>query len=152
MEAFTNMMKEYGVNHITSSPHIQQSNGLAEKFVQIFKNLFYKAKEEEKYMFKCLMIYTSTPLSSSLQSPIQILQSRSTRSDLPMSSMARKQLGLDPKQFRSKYKNEHLPLHDLHLGQDVMFQDSTRKQWFPTTITSLCSEARSCSSHKIVMG
>ena len=29
-EAFTNMMKEYGVNHITSSPHYPQSNGLAE--------------------------------------------------------------------------------------------------------------------------
>ena len=33
-EAFTNMMKEYGVNHITSSPYYPQSNGLAEKFVQ----------------------------------------------------------------------------------------------------------------------
>ena len=25
-EAFTNMMKEYGVNHITNSPHYPQSN------------------------------------------------------------------------------------------------------------------------------
>ena len=33
MEAFTNMTKEYGFNHITSSPHYPQSNGLAEKFV-----------------------------------------------------------------------------------------------------------------------
>ena len=34
-------------------------------------------------MFKCLMIYHNTPLSSSLQSPMQISQRRSTRSDLP---------------------------------------------------------------------
>ena len=34
-ETFTSMMKEYGVNHITSSPHCLQSNGLPEKFVQI---------------------------------------------------------------------------------------------------------------------
>ena len=47
-EAFTNMMQEYGVNHITSSPHYPQSNGLAEKYVQIVKNLFHKAKEKEK--------------------------------------------------------------------------------------------------------
>ena len=30
-ETFTSLMKEYTVNHITSSPHYPQSNGLAEK-------------------------------------------------------------------------------------------------------------------------
>ena len=45
-ETFTNLMKEYAVNHITSSPHYPQSNGLVEKFIQIVKILFYKAKEE----------------------------------------------------------------------------------------------------------
>ena len=142
-ETFTNIMKEYIVNHITSPPHYQQSNGLAEKFGQIVKNLFHKAKEEGKDMSKCLMIYHNNPLSSSLQSPMQILQSRSAKSNLPMSNVARKQLGLDPEQLRSKYKNEHLPSHDLHLGHDVMFQDLTSKQSFLTTITSLCPEPRS---------
>ena len=71
-KVFTNMMKEYGVNHITSSPHYPQSNGLAEKYVQIVKNLFHKTKEEGKDMFKCLMIYYNTLLSSNLQSPMQI--------------------------------------------------------------------------------
>ena len=41
--------------------------------------------------------------------------------------MVRKQLGLDPEQLRSKYKNENLPSHDLRLGQDVTFQDSTKQ-------------------------
>ena len=44
-ELFTNLMNEYAVNHITSSPHYPQSNGLTEKFIQIVQNLFYKAKE-----------------------------------------------------------------------------------------------------------
>ena len=95
MEAFTNMMIEYGVSHITSSPYYLQSNGLAEIFVQIVKNMLQKAKEEGKDLFKCLMIYCNTALTSSLQSPMQILQSRSVRSDLPMSHAARKQLGLE---------------------------------------------------------
>ena len=43
-EMFTNLMKEYAVNHITSSPHYPQPNGLVEKFVQIVKNLFYKSE------------------------------------------------------------------------------------------------------------
>ena len=55
----------------------------------------------------------------------------------------RKQLGIDCKDLRSKYKNEHLPLHDLHLSQVVLYQDPTTKRWFPATITKLCQEPRS---------
>ena len=40
-EVFTKIIQEYNVNHITSLPHYPQSNGLAEKFVQIVKNLFH---------------------------------------------------------------------------------------------------------------
>ena len=94
-------------------------------------------------MFKCLMVYCNTPLSSSLQSQMQILSSRSARLDLPMSSKARKQLGLDCDNLRNKNKNEHLPLHDLHIDQEVMYQDSKSKQWYPATITRLCKDPRS---------
>ena len=61
-ETFTNLMIDYSVNHITSSLHYPQSNGLAEKYVQIVKNLFYKAKEEGTNLYKSLMIYRNTPL------------------------------------------------------------------------------------------
>ena len=77
------------------------------------KNLFYKAKEEGKDLFKCLMIYHNTPLSGSLQSLMQTLQSRITGSDLPMSNAARQQLGLQPEKLRNVNKNEHLPSHEL---------------------------------------
>ena len=89
------------------------------------------------------MIYNNTPLRDSLQSLMQILQSRCTRSDLPMSNAARQQLGLQPEKLRTVYKNEHLPSHDLHIGQDVMYQDITSKQWYPATITRLCVQPRS---------
>ena len=79
-KAFTTIMQEYNVNYITSSPHYPQLNGLTEKFVQIVKNLFHKAKEEGEGLFKILMIYRNTLLSSSLQSPMQMIQSRTVRS------------------------------------------------------------------------
>ena len=44
-QAFTSVMQSYSVNHITSSSHYPQSNGLPEKYLQIVKNVFYKAKE-----------------------------------------------------------------------------------------------------------
>ena len=75
VETFTKLMTDYSVNHITNSPHYLQSNGLGEKYVQIVKNLFYKAKEEGTDLYKSLMIYRNTPLSNKLQSPMQILLS-----------------------------------------------------------------------------
>ena len=94
MDDFTSVMNAYHVNHITSSLHYPQSNGLAEKYVHIEKSLFYKAKEEAKYLYKCLMIYHNTSLSGSLQSLMQILQNRCVRSGIPICNAARQQLGL----------------------------------------------------------
>ena len=142
-EAFTKTMQEYRVNHITSSPHYPQSNGRAEKFVQTVKSLFYKAREEDADLYKALMIYHNTLLTSNLQSLMQTLQNRTARSQLPMSNSARRQLGLEAEKFRIKTKNENLPSHDLHLGQDVMMQDPASKQWSPVVMTRLYKEPRS---------
>ena len=60
-----------------------------------------------------------------------------------MSNSAKRQLGLETEKLRIKTKNENLPSHDLHLGQDVMMQDPTSKQWSPAVITRLCKEPRS---------
>ena len=139
----SSVMKAFSVNHITSSPHYPWSNGLAEKYVQIVKCLFYKAKEKGKDLYKCLMIYHYTPLTGSLQSPMQILQGRSARSDLPMSNAARKQLGIWPEVIRNIDKHEVSPTHDLHVEQIVMCQDSVTKQWHSAVITSLCQKKRS---------
>ena len=58
---------------------------------------------------------------------MQILQARSSRSDLPMSNAARNQLQMQPEVFRNIDKHDKLPTHDLHVGQHVMFQDSVPK-------------------------
>ena len=83
------------------------------------------------------------PLTGSFQSLMQILQSRSARSELPMSNAARKKLGLHSEEHRNINKHEHLPAHDLLVGQNVMFQDATSKWWYLVTIISLCSVPRS---------
>ena len=123
-------MTDYSVNHITSSSHYPQSNDLAEKYVQIPKNLFYKAKEEGTNLYKSLMIYRNTPLLQKLQSPMQILQSQTARNQLPMSSAARIQQGLGSEQLRVNNKDEHLPTHDFHIRQSVMYLNPTNKRWY----------------------
>ena len=140
-EMFTNLMKEYAMNHITSSPHYPQSNGLAEKFVQIVKNLFYKAKEEGVDINKYLMIYCNTPLTCTSKSPMQMLQQRSARSQLLMSNAARRKFGISAEQ--PPKKSQHIPSHDFHISQDVMCQSPITKKWFPVKIKELCLEPRS---------
>ena len=81
----------------------------------------------------------NTPLTGIMKSPMQILQGRNARSDLPMSNAARKQLGINPEVVRNNDKHAVLPMHDLHVGQDVMYQDSTSKHWYPAVIQRLCS-------------
>ena len=92
-ELFTKLMTEYSVNHITSSPHYPQSNGLAEKYVQIVKNLLYKAKEEGTGLYKNLMIYRNTPLSHKLQSPMKILQSQTAKNPITNVQCSKKTTG-----------------------------------------------------------
>ena len=46
-EVFTKLMRDYSINHITSSPHYLQLNGLAEKYVQIVKTYSIKPKKKE---------------------------------------------------------------------------------------------------------
>ena len=85
------------------------------------------------------MIYRKTPLLHKLQSPMQILESRTARTQLPMSSAARIQQGPGSEQLRVNNKNEH----DFYIGQSVMYLNPTNKRWYPAKIRSLCQEPRS---------
>ena len=88
------------------------------------------------------MIYCNTPLASISKSPMQMLQQRTARSQLPMSNVARRWRGIVAEQWPTN-KYQHLPSHDFHTGQDIMCQSSITKRWFPATIKALCPEPRS---------
>ena len=89
------------------------------------------------------MIYHNTHLASTFKSPMQMLQQRSARSQLPTSNVARRRLGIVAEQHISK--NQHLPLHDFHIGQDVMCQSPITKRWFPAYNQSPMSRTQKLS-------
>ena len=92
---FQILMQTMSLNHLTSSPHYPQGNGLAENFVGIIKNMFYKAKEEGQSPYTDLLVYRNTPLNGTLQSPMQILQGRQACTDLPLLYAAKVQIGIN---------------------------------------------------------
>ena len=92
---FQMLMESMSVNPITRSPHCPQSNGLAEKFVGIIKNLLYKTIEDGKSPYTALMVYQNTPLGVSLQSQMQILQGRQGHTDLPLSHVGKVKMGIN---------------------------------------------------------
>ena len=128
---FQMLMESMSVNHITSSYHYPQSNGLVEKFVGIIKNLFHTAKEEGQSPYTALMVYRNTPLNGSLQSSMQILQCRQAHTDLPLSHTAKVKMGINhtPRPTAEilcvKDKSLSAPIHDIPIGQFPMMEEGT---------------------------
>ena len=58
---FTMFAKEYDFIHATSSPRYPQSNGLAEKTVQIAKRFLEKYRADGKDPYLALLVYRTTP-------------------------------------------------------------------------------------------
>ena len=137
------------VNHLTSSPHYRKSNGLAEKFVGIIKNLFHKAKEEGQSPYTALMVYRNTPLNGTLQSLMQILQGRQANTDLPLLHVAKVQIGLNhaPQPTAEilcvKDKSLSSSTHDIPIGQNVIYREPNDKRWYLTTVIQQLPEKRS---------
>lgn len=74
--------KREDINIITSSPNYPQSNGMAERAVQICKNILRKCKTKEE-ICKALLAYRTTPVKGMCYSPAQLLQNRVLRTNIP---------------------------------------------------------------------
>jgi len=69
----------YGFNHVTSSPHYLQSNGLAEHTVKTVKQLLSKSPD----LFLGLLTYRATSLPWCGLSPAELLVGCRIRTDAP---------------------------------------------------------------------
>ncbi|KAK2176170.1 hypothetical protein NP493_677g00010 [Ridgeia piscesae] len=79
---FRQFAMQYGFKHVTSSPEYTQSNGKAEKAVQIVKRLLKKANENYEDPYLALLNYRTSPLSGSDRSPGEISMNRKLRTKL----------------------------------------------------------------------
>ena len=79
---FKKFAQTYEFEHIPSSPYFAQSNGKAEKGVQIIKRLWAKSNETKTDPYLALLNYRSSPLSNG-RSPAELLMNRTLRTRLP---------------------------------------------------------------------
>ncbi len=130
---FVEFAKDWDFVHTTSSPNYPQSNGLAEKGVQIVKNILLK--ESDPHMG--LLVYRTTPLDSG-QSPSQILMGRRLRANLPVKQKLLNVPGsrklIEHKRSRKQKQKQYydrtarsLPL--LQCGSRVAVRDVQRRDW-----------------------
>ena len=81
-DEYKKFSKEWRSHHVTTSPYNPQANGLAEKSVQIVKNLLTKAKLDKKDPYLSLLEYHNTSVYD-IGSPAQLSMSRRLNCLLP---------------------------------------------------------------------
>ena len=79
-DLFKTFSRSYRFKHQTSSPHLPQSNGRAEKVVQTVKGIIKKAIDDNS---DPLLEYRNTPVNDRLGSPTQRLMGRRTKTLIP---------------------------------------------------------------------
>ena len=131
-EYFKESMQNMGIQHITTSPHYHQANGLAEGYVRIIKSLLQKAKESGDDPHAVIAIYRTTPLSDGLPSPFQLLHNRKPPSDLPQIQRRPSQ---EPEKLRSTDKHpEAADSNVLPVGAKVMYITPPGRTWQPAVV------------------
>lgn len=110
-----NFCKEYKIDWRTSSPLYPQSNGIAERAVQIAKDILKKSDSLKIDYLELLLEYRATPLPALGRSPSEILMGRIIKTKIPVSSNNLKPIdNLDKlhqdiqskmKTYRNKYSN-----------------------------------------------
>ena len=142
---FLDFTKEWGFQHITSSPMYPQSNGKAEATVKSMKNLiktsWIRDTIDERKMTRALLQYRNTPSQRDLLSPAQKLFGHPIQDTLPAHRRAfapKWQISAEEAETHATkqaervehYYNQHArTLPEIHIGSNVAIQNTITKQW-----------------------
>ena len=136
-EQFCEFLKTKGIKHTTSSPYYPQSNGLAEAYVKVVKNMMKKAQKCKIRFNDMLYQYRTSPVAGKRKSPIELLEQRKPRTNMPHLSKGNPRG--DPK----------AKTHNYPIGIKVMYRggpdpDSSHHcTRYPGRVTSHLEEPRS---------
>ena len=150
-EEYKRFTKEWGIQHVTTSPYHTQANGLAEKSVQIIQSLLNQSKANNQDPYLSLLEYRNTTVDN-VSSPAQLLMGRKLRATLLVTASQLKQKIIPSEvvqrtlmQKRSTQKWYHdkgaKPLSELKEGDEAYMQVSNK--WLPVVVTDVTKTPRS---------
>ena len=133
---FMAFMEGNGIKHIRSAPYHPSSNGLAERFVQTFKQAM-KAGERRgppisERILNFLLTYRVTPHSTTGQPPCELFLHRTlrTRFDLIRPDLEKKVA--DKQEQQKEYHDRNARGRKFNLGQEVMARNYGKgDKWMP---------------------
>jgi transposase InsO family protein len=121
---FELFLSNWKVNHATSSPGHQQSNGKAEAAVKIVKTLMKKTVKDGCDRFEALLEQRNTPRQDTGLSPVEMMFGRKTRTMLPfLNKCSETNRGRENRKLTVKKHHDKLArdLPKLKEGQSVFF-------------------------------
>ena len=133
MEAF---LRKNGIRHITNAPYHPKTNGLAERFVQSFKQAMKATKKDfrtiQSKLSKFLIMYRNSPHSTTGECPSSLFLGRrlATRLDLIKPSLSKTISKSQSKMVRSTFDRNY------DIGQSVSIKDyrNNETKWIPGVI------------------
>ncbi|KAL7861729.1 hypothetical protein SRHO_G00131700 [Serrasalmus rhombeus] len=144
---FQHFAKDWGFDHVTSSPRFPQSNGEAERAVRTIKNLLKKSADP----YLALMAYRAAPLANGY-SPTELLMGRKIRTPVPVipyqlepRCVDMEKLKKTEKIYRQKQKRNYDGRHKTHYmehlypGRHVWIKDTAERG----TVVSTAATPRS---------
>ena len=124
--------KDWGFDHITSSPHYARSNGFVEHQIQTVKMTLTKAKETGHDPKLALLSLRSTPIDNQLPSPGELLYQWKLKPDTePNSDVIASHLKSRQDTQKAYHDRCARDLPALISGQHVRIQHHTSKCWNP---------------------
>ena len=135
---FQQLASQFGFEIVTSSPHYPRGHGFVERQFQTIKKTILKCRETKEDIDLALLALRTTPLSSNIPSPAELLNDRMFKSTLsgkiqPSKNQEEVRNWLKVRQDnQSYYYNRHTKeLPKLHRDQAIYAQDPVRKTWNP---------------------
>ena len=133
-EEFQIFLKSNGIKHIRSAPYHPATNGLAERFVQTFKQAL-KSMAGEKgstsaKLANFLLAYRSAPHSTTGQSPAMLFMKRQLRSRLDILKPDIRRRVSDKQTDQTAAHRSASTTRELQVGQTVSVRDYRgREKW-----------------------
>ena len=136
---FENFLKMNGIRHTCSAPYHPQTNGEAERFVQILKQ-FLRAEKLDKCsvqtkVSRFLLSYRSTPNSTTGRTPSELFLKRNIRTRLDLFKPSVLEM-VTQNQSKQKYHHDkQSQMRSFEIGEPVLAQNFRgTPKWLPGVI------------------